>query len=1015
MSALTDIFIKRPILALSINLLLLIGGALALSVLNVRQYPRSDLAVIKVTTTYVGADSDLIRGFITTPLERVIASADGIDYLESSSAQNVSTITAHLKLNYDSFAALSQIQAKVAEVRNELPAESESPVITIETSDTRFASIYMSFFSEQLEQNQITDYLLRVVQPRLSSIAGVQKAEILGARTYAMRIWLDPIKLAAYKLTGTDVRTSLLKQNFLTAAGQTKGQLSVVNLSASTNMHSPEEFEQLVLANYEDQIVRLRDVARVELGAENYDEEVRFDGLQATFMGVWVLPSANSLDVIKEVRAAIPDIRSALPEGLKVEVPYDATEYIQDALDEVVSTLVETITIVIIVIFLFIGSVRGALIPVLVIPLSLIGGGVIMYAAGFTINLLTLLAIVLSVGLVVDDAIVMLENIERHIKEGIAPLEAALKGARELLGPIVAMTITLATVYTPIGLQGGLTGTVFREFAFTLAGTVLISGFVALTLTPVMCALLLKTQHKTPRFSLEHIVSKAAKCYRQLLGVTLDYTPAIITGAVIFSLAAVPLYLFSMRELAPREDQGVVFGIVQASPNSSLELTLKYAERVHDIFRQQPESDHIFQITGAAFGFSGAVTKPWSQRHFTTQQIEQRLWPLMGAIPGVRVIVATPPPLPGGSDFPVELVIKSVSEPLELLDVGQQLVGAAFASGLFMFADLDLKIDMPQLVIEPNREKLASLGLSAQQVGNNIASLMSANYVNRFDITGRSYKVIAQVQRSDRLSPYQLLSFPVSTTSDKLSDSPSIPLGTLAELKERVIPRQLNKFQQLNSIKVQGAQVPGVTIDQALTFLEDRARELMPTHFSLDYAGESRQLRAEGSNLMTSLLIALVLIFFVLAAQFESLSDPLIILLGSVPLALSGALLFSFLGFSTLNIYSQVGFITLVGLVAKNSILIVEFANEQLRAGASKYEAILTACEVRFRPVLMTTLATVLGHFPLVVASGAGAAARNSIGITLVAGMIIGTLFTLLVVPSIYLLIGGRGRIHYEK
>jgi multidrug efflux pump len=1014
-SALTDIFIKRPILAFSINLLLLIGGALALGLLNVRQYPRSDLAVIKVTTTYVGADSDLIRGFITTPLERVIASADGIDYLESSSAQNVSTITAHLKLNYDSFAALSQIQAKVAEVRNELPSESESPVITIETSDTRFASIYMSFYSKQLQQNQITDYLLRVVQPRLSSISGVQKAEILGARTYAMRVWLDPIKLASYKLTGADVRASLLRQNFLTAAGQTKGQLSVVNLSAATNMHSSEEFEQLVLTNYGDQIVRLRDVARVELGAENYDEEVRFDGLQATFMGVWVLPSANSLDVIKEVRGAIPDIRSALPEGLQVAVPYDATEYIQDALDEVVSTLVETITIVIVVIFLFIGSVRGALIPVLVIPLSLIGGGIIMYAAGFTINLLTLLAIVLSVGLVVDDAIVMLENIERHMKEGAPPLQAATQGARELLGPIVAMTITLATVYTPIGLQGGLTGTVFREFAFTLAGTVLISGFVALTLTPVMCALLLKQKHKVSRFSPGDFVVRAAKIYTKLLRVSLGYTPAIISGAFLFSLAAIPLYLFSMKELAPREDQGVVFGIVQASPNSSLELTSRYAQRVHDVFRQQPESDHIFQITGSSFGFSGAVTKPWSQRHFTTQQIEQRLWPLMGAVPGVRVIVATPPPLPGGSDFPVELVLKSVSEPLELLEVGQQLVGAAFGSGMFMFADLDLKVDMPQVVIEPDRQRLAGIGLSPQQVGNNISSLMSANYVNRFDITGRSYKVIAQVQRSDRLSPYQLLSFPVSAVSADPSESPSIPLGALAELKERVIPRQLNKFQQLNSIKIQGAQVPGVTIDQALSFLESRARDLMPTHFSLDYAGESRQLREEGSNLMSSLLIAFVLIFFVLAAQFESLTDPLIILMGSVPLALSGALLFSFLGFSTLNIYSQVGFITLIGLVAKNSILIVEFANEQLRTGVGKYEAILSACEVRFRPVLMTTLATVLGHFPLVLASGAGAAARNSIGITLVAGMIIGTLFTLLVVPSIYMLIGGRGRIHYDQ
>lgn len=998
----TDIFIKRPVLAICVNVLILIAGYQAIHSLNVRQYPKSDSSVVTVKTSYIGAPADLVRGYISTPLERVIASADGIDYLESTSRQGISEITAHLRLNFDVNAALTQIQAKVAQVRSELPPEAEAPVINVESSDNRFASLYLGFSSTELEPNQLTEYLNRVVQPQISAVAGVQRADILGARTFAMRIWLKPDRMAALGISAAEARHALAKNNFLSAVGNTKGALESISLVANTDLKSDDEFKNLVVRERKGTVIRLQDIADVVLGAENYDEDVRFNGAAATFMGVWVLPNANSLDVIRRVREVLPEISKNLPSGVTLTVPYDATKYINDAIHEVMTTLSETIAIVILIIFLFIGSLRSVLVPVVAIPLSLIGATIVMLVCGFTINLLTLLAIVLAVGLVVDDAIVMLENVERHVQEGMEPIPAAIKGARELIGPTIAMTITLAAVYAPIGIQGGLTGALFKEFAFTLSGAVLISGIVALTLSPMMASKLVKKREEESAFQqgVQDRLDRLKERYAALLKRVLEYRAAVVTFSVVTMVLIIPFYMFSNKELAPREDQGVLFGIVQGPPQATIEQMRLSTTQVFQAYSSLPEYKGAFQLTHPGFGFSGVVVKPWTERSRTVAEIEPEVWAKVGGIPGVRVIVTSPAPLPGGSDFPVEFVISSTAEPKEVVSYAQQLVGAAFASGKFMFADTDLKFDLPQSEIVIDRDKVNSMGISLGDVGEDLSIFVGGNYVNRFSIQGRSYKVIPQIKRSDRLNPEQLLALHVRGPDSKL-----IPLATVASLVDSVQPRQLNRFQQLNSAKIQGAVVPGVSINDGLSVLEKKAKEILPASYIVDYAGESRQLRRETHSMTSTLILALLVIFLVLAAQFESFVDPFIVLAGSVPLALAGALLFVFLGSTSLNIYSQVGLVTLVGLVAKNGILIVEFANRLQMSGLTKLEAVVQASQTRLRPILMTTAATVVGHFPLVIASGAGAGARNSIGITLVTGMVVGTVFTLFVVPVLYSLI----------
>jgi multidrug efflux pump len=1001
----TDLFVKRPVLAIVVNLIILIAGIQSIRALSVRQYPRSDIAVVTVTTAYIGANADLVRGFITTPLERVIASADGIDYVESASAQGLSTITVHLKLNYDTNAALTQIQAKVAQVRNDLPPEAEAPIIDLQTADNQFAAIYLGFSSNDLDPNQITDYLTRVVQPKLSAISGVQRADILGARTFAMRIWLNPDRMAAHGIAPSVVRDALARNNYLSALGHTKGSLVSVNLIANTDLRTANEFRQLVVKEQDGVVVRLGDIADVVLGAENYEQDIRFNGESATFMGVWVLPTANSLEVIAKVREAIPQIQEQLPAGMRVGIPYDSTEYIHDAISEVLRTLSETLLIVIVVIFLFLGSFRSVLIPIVAIPISLIGAVFLMMIAGFTVNLLTLLAIVLSVGLVVDDAIVMVENVERHLHQGKRPMQAAVEAARELVSPIIAMTITLAAVYAPIGIQGGLTGSLFREFAFTLAGAVIVSGVVALTLSPMMGARLLRAGDTDRGFAgwINRRFDSVRNGYTRALSATLQYRPVVLTVWIIVAALTVPFYMFSQRELAPAEDQGFFFGFIQASPNATLDQTKLFTDQIYNVYKSFPESASVFQITFPNGGFGGMVTKPWSERTKTTQQIMMESMAPLSQIAGVRVIPQAPPPLPGGGNFPVDLVIASAGEPKQLSEFADQLVQKAFASGMFIFADSDLKFDQPQAEVVFDRDKLRSQGVDLSQAGRDLSTLLGANYVNRFSIQGRSYKVIPQVRRAERLTPDQLEHMYITGSHDSL-----VPLSTFASLKATTEPRDLKKFQQLNAVRIQGVIPPPVPLDQALGFLETEARKSLPKGFSIDYAGESRQLRTEGGKFLGTFLLSAVLIYLVLAAQFESFRDPFIILAGSVPLAVSGALMFSFLGLTTLNIYSQVGLITLVGLVSKNGILIVQFANHLQETGKVKLAAITEAAATRLRPILMTTAATVVGHFPLVIATGPGAGARNSIGIMLVSGMIIGTFFTLFVVPSIYMLLARK-------
>ena len=1012
--SITDPFIRRPVLALVVNLVIIIAGLQAIGTLNVRQYPRSDNAVVTITTVYVGASAELVRGFVTVPLERTIAAADGIDYIKSQSALGLSTISARLKLNYDPIKALSEISAKVDQVRNDLPPEAEVPTINVESADSQFASAYLSFTSDVLKQNEITDYLVRIVQPRLSALPGVQRADILGARTFAMRIWLKPERMAAFNVSPAQVRQALAANNFLAAVGRTKGALIQVNLTANTDLRSVEEFKRLVVRQQDGATIRLEDIGDVVLGAEDYDTEVRFSGQTAVFMGIWPLPNANSVDVIRRVHKEMDGISNQLPEGMDARVAYDATNYITNAIREVIKTLSETLLIVVIIIFLFLGSLRTVLVPVVAIPLSLIGAVFLMQVLGFTINLLTLLAIVLSVGLVVDDAIVVVENVERHLSEGKSPVDAALLGARELVGPLIAMTITLAAVYAPIGFQGGLTGSLFREFAFTLAGAVTISGIVALTLSPMMSSKLL-----TPGMSERGFAGKISRgfkrftaFYGRLLNTTLNARPAVYGVWIVVSLLAIPMFIMSPKELAPTEDQGVIFGILDAAANSTLDQNSRYAAAVNDVFMSLPETEFTFQITFPNSGFGGMVIKPWGERETTVFELMPLVQQKLSVIPAIRMFAVTPPALPGGGDFPVEFVLASTAEPAEMLQFAQQLQLKAMQSGMFAFPPIiDVKIDQPQSEIVIDRDKVADLGLDLQQVGSDIGAMVGGNYVNRFSIAGRSYKVVPQISRSDRLNPDQLRSIYVTGPDNQL-----VPLSTIATIRNSTVPRSINRFQQLNAVTLSG--VPVRPLDEALRFLEDEALKILPKGYVLDYTGESRQLRAEGNTFIQAFGLAVVLIFLVLAAQFNSFRDPFVILGGSVPLAMFGALIFTFLKMpdpsvpfwtagwtTTLNIYSQVGLVTLVGLVSKNGILIVEFANGLQRQGKSKREAVYTAALTRLRPILMTTGATIAGHFPLVLVTGAGAQARNAIGLVLVGGMAIGTLFTLFVIPSIYMLV----------
>ncbi len=1001
---LTDHFIKHPVLATVVNLAIVLVGWRALASLPVQQYPQIESSSVLITTVYYGASAETVRGFLTTPIERVVSAISGVDYIESSSRAGVSTVSVRLKLNHSSTAALAEVTARLQEVRAELPAEAEPPVVDVQRADRPYASFYLSFTSTERDVPALTDWLLRSLQPQLATLAGVQKVTIEGGRQIAMRVWIDPDRLAAVNLSPGDVQAALRRNNYLAAVGQTKGNLVQINLLANTDLRSTQEFNDLIVADRGGAVVRLSDVARVELGAEEASMVAKVGAREGVYLGVWPLVGSNEIEVAQGLRDEMERIRPGLPKDVEMRLAYDGTMFMRDALHEITKTLGETILIVGFVVFLFMGSLRTALVPLVAMPVSLVGAAIVMLALGFSLNLLTLLAIVLSVGLVVDDAIVVVENVERHVRMGKSRFDAALHGARELIGPIIAMTITLATVYTPIGFQGGLTGSLFLEFAITLAAAVVLSGIVAVTLSPVMSSRLVHAHGEEGRLSalVNRGFERVRGAYARLLDGALEMRFAIVAAALLIMLAAWPLYSYSRRELAPVEDQSHVSLFMEASPDASLAAVQRDSLEVVKAIGSFPETDFMWSLTAAWGGFGGLVTKDWKQRERSTEQMYGELFGAVSQVPGLRVFPRLDPPLPTPGQYDVELVLQSAASAEEMLETATALVGAGWQSGKFLYVDTDLKIDLPEARVVVDREQIADLGLDLAGVGQELGTLLGGAYVNRFNFFDRSYKVIPQIGDEGRsLGP--LLDLKIKTPDGQL-----VPVSAFTRIETSAAPRALNRFQQRNAVRVFGGVRPGVTKEEGLRVLETAAAAANGPGIVLDYAGESRQIRHEGAALTVTLAFALVLIYLVLAAQFHSFRDPLIVLLGSVPLAISGALVFSFLDLTTINIYSQVGLITLVGLIAKNGILIVEFANTLQARGLSKLAALREASLTRLRPVLMTSVATVCGHLPLVLVTGPGAEARNSIGTVLVAGMSVGTLFTLFVVPVFYSLIAAQ-------
>jgi multidrug efflux pump len=1000
-----DIFVPRPVLAVVVNLVLVLVGLRAVVELPIQQFPQIESSSIIITTVYIGASADGIRGFVTTPIERAVSSISGVDYVESTSVAGLSTVMVRLKLNHPSMVALAEVGNRLDQIRSELPAEAEPPVVEVQRADRPYATFYVSVTSETMTPPEVTDYLSREIQPRLVTLPDVQRVGLEGARPQAMRIWLDAERLAAFGIGAEEVQAALARNNFLAAIGRVKGGQIQVDLLADTDLRSVEEFERLIVREEGDRIIRVSDIGTVELGSEEATANVRHNGKDAVYLSVWPLPGANEINVAQALRAELAAIQTVLPPRTEIAMAYDGATYMENALKEIATTFTETVAIVAVIVFLFLGSARSALVPLVAIPISLIGTAAAMMALGFSLNLLTILAIVLSVGLVVDDAIVVVENVSRYMREGMPRVQAALVSARQLFAPIVAMTITLAAVYAPIGFLSGLTGVLFKEFAFTLAIAVIVSGIVATTLSPIMSAYMAPEGGHEGRYT--RLVGRAFDAVRDAYGVLLNgvlrmRAPVLAFGAFICLLAA-PLYMFSGKELAPVEDEGFIFLIVNSAPDASLAYTSQHMDKVYATGTALPEFQAMFEIVFPSNGFGGYLFKNWHDRERSAHEIQPAVFGAVSQIRELQIFPVLPPALPGNYD--VELVIKGTGSLEDMAGYAQQLLGAAFGSGKFMFADTDLKIDLPQVRVVVNRERVADLGLDLAEVGRQLGVLLAGDYVNRFNREGRTYKVIPQVGNDSRAIAAQLLDYKIKTR-----DGTQIPFSAVAQLEASTAPRTLARFQQADSFRVYGGVAPGVTKADGLATLEAAARSILPAGYTIDYAGESRQIKREGSTLLGTLGFAIVLIYLVLVAQFGSFRDPLVVLLGSVPLALSGALVFTYLGFTTINIYSQIGLITLVGLIAKNGILMVGFANELQREGRQKIEAIREASMTRLRPILMTTAATVFGHLPLVFVTGAGAEARNSIGIMLVSGMLIGTVFTLFILPAVYLVLAANHR-----
>lgn len=1003
----TDLFIKRPVLATVISLLIFALGLRSLLSLPILQYPFTQNAVVTVQTTYTGANPSLIAGFITTPLETSIAQANGIDYMTSSSTLGLSVIQANLLLNYDPIKAISEINTKVNAVLNQLPRESQIPTISVAVGET-IDSMYIGFYSNILSSNKITDYLVRNVQPKLQAISGVQMAEILGSRTFAMRAWLDPIKLAGHQMTATDVANKLALNDFTSAIGRTKGDMFTLNLTTDTNLRSVDEFKNLILESRNGAMVRLGDVSTVSLGSQSYSSAVQFDGEPSVYIGIKIAPSANLLTVIDSVRKAFPSVQEQLPEGLNAKIVYDASAFVNSSIHEVVRSLIEALLIVTAVIFLFLGSIRSVAIPVIAMPLSLVGAFFIMLLLGYSINLLTLLALVLAIGLVVDDAIIIVENIHRHIEEGMKPIPAAIQGARELASPIIAISIVLIAVYVPIGFMGGLTGALFNEFAFTLAGAVGVSAIIALTLSPMMCSRFLKVNnnHQSRLIKyIDYVFDRLRQTYHRNLSNALNFLPVIAVFAIIILTSNYFLFASSKTELAPQEDQGIILAMLTAAPNASLQQTQLYSRAVNKIFFHFPETEHTFMVdgfNGLNTSIGGMVLKPWDKRNRTTNELQADVQNALNELSGAKIAAFQNPSLPGGgSGLPIQFVIQSTRSFDELNTLAQAIIANAWKKGIFLYLDSDLKIDKTQTEIALNREKIAELGLTMRDVGNSLGYALSENYINYFDLSGRSYQVIPQVSKAYRLNDTQLLNYYITARNGD-----AIPLSSVATLKREVVPESLNHFQQLNSTTISAVAFPSVTMGEALNTLKDIAKEILPEGYSIDYAGQSRQFIKESNALITTFFFALLIIYLTLAAQFESFRDPLIVLI-SVPMSICGAMIFISLGIgsATLNIYTEVGLVTLIGLISKHGILIVQFANDLQKEGKNKREAVEMAAAIRLRPILMTTAAMVLGVTPLILSTGAGAASRYNIGLVIASGIAIGTLFTLFVVPAMYLLL----------
>ena len=1002
----TDLFIRRPVLASVVNLLILVIGLRSIASLEVRQYPETENTVVTISTAYPGASSDLVKGFITTPLQQAIAEADGIDYLSSNSKQGLSTIEAHMRLNYDPNAAVAQIQAKVASQRNVLPEESEDPVITAQTGEPT-ALMYLALYSDSIKPAQITDYMLRVIQPKIQAIPGVGKAKLLGNKTFAMRVWLDSKRMAALDITAQDIHQVLQDNNYLSGAGQTKGDFVAVNLSATTDISKEEDFRQLIVGERNGTPIRLGDVAKTEMGSEDYDSVNWYKGNVAIFMGIEQAPGANPLTVAKSVHIALKEIEASLPSGLNVLLPYDASQFIEDSIREVAATLIEAVGIVLLVIYLSLGSLRAAFIPAVTVPLSLIGGAFLMLLMGFSINLLTMLAMVLGIGLVVDDAIVVVENVQRHIELGASRLQAALEGARELGLPVIAMTTTLVAVFAPIGFMGGLVGTLFTEFSFTLAGAVLISGVVALTLAPMLSSKLLKEKAEPSRFdkAIEQFFHTLASYYRRGLDKVLLYPAAMLAFAAMVIVSIYLMFMLTQKELAPTEDQSILFFMATGPQTATLNYNEVYTRELEKSFESIPEYKESFLLLG--FGnsintvFGGFKMPSTSQRSRSQMEVQPQVQDKVSQIAGFNTAVFPRPSLPGsGGGLPLQFVIVTDAGYEELDQVANTLIDSAMKSGKFIFTMKDVEFTQPKATLMIDRNLAADLGLTMSDIGKTLSTLLGGGYVNRFGLQGRSYKVIPQVDDLSRLDTSKFSQYYLRTASGG-----QVPLSSLIKIKNSVEPSKRTQFQQLNSLTISAMMTPGVALGDGMAYLESIAKEIFPSNFHWDYTSESRQYAQQGSSLVLTFFMSLLVIYLILAAQFESWRDPLIILV-SVPLSIASALAFLMLGFASLNIYTQVGLITLVGLITKNGILLVEFANQlQEKEGLNKKAAIEQAGVIRLRPILMTTVAMIMAMVPLLIASGPGAASRFNIGLVIASGLGVGTLFTLFVVPAFYMML----------